>query len=79
MIYFINQEIRITDSKIAREDSLIEITNILKTKITTEKLTHLIIKGKFQDATFTDQNFIRKKIVQMLQKNLITIYDYLKN
>ena len=79
MIYFINQEIRITDNKIARVDSLIEITNILKTKITIEKLTHLIIKREFQDATFADQNFIREKIVQMLQKNLIMIYDYLKN
>ena len=79
MIYFIYQEIRITDNKISIEDSLIEITNILKTKITIEKLTHLIIKREFQDATFADQNFIREKIVQMLQKNLIMIYDYLKN
>ena len=30
----------------AMKDSLIEITNILKRKITIEKLTHLIIKGK---------------------------------
>ena len=34
MRYFIHQEIRITENKILIEDSPIEITKILKTKIT---------------------------------------------
>ena len=34
---------------------------------------HIIIKEKFQDATLVGQNFIGKKTVQMLQKNIINV------
>ena len=49
-----------------------------KNKNYNKKMNHLIIKGKFQDATFVGQKFIGKKIVQMSQKNIM-IYDYMNN
>ena len=66
--YFIHQEIRITDNKTVIEHPSIEITKILKIKITIKKLTHLIIKGKFQDATFVGRNFIVKKLSRRCRK-----------
>ena len=49
--------------KIATEDLLMEITNILKMKIPIKKRFHLIIEEKLQDATFVGRNFLGTKIV----------------
>ena len=50
------------------ENPSIEITKILKIKITIKEWRHLIVKDKILDTTFAGQNFIGKKTVQMLRK-----------
>ena len=64
MRYFIHQKIRITDN-VVKEDPSIEITKILKIKITIKKRTHLIIKGKFQNFNFCGSKSHWEKTVQM--------------
>ena len=51
-MFIIKTEVHKIDVKPEEEDPLIEITIILKIKITMKKRAHSITKRKFQDTTF---------------------------
>ena len=51
-MFIIKTEVHKIDVKPEEEDPLIEISIILKIKITMKKRTHSITKRKFQDTTF---------------------------
>ena len=67
-MYFIHQEVIITENKIIREDPLTEITKTLKSKNYNKKQTHLKLKAKFQGAFFVNRNFFGKKFSRCCRK-----------
>ena len=79
MRYFIHQKIRITDNKIVIEDPSKETIKNLKNKNYNRKMNPLNNKGKIARRTFCGSKFHWEKTVQMPQKNIIIIYDYMNN
>ena len=67
-MFIIKTEVHKIDVKPEEEDPLIEITIILKIKITMKKRTHSITKRKFQDKLLWVKISLEKKLFRCRRK-----------